>query len=165
MSKGIVLIGMPGAGKSTIGRELAEKLDYKFVDMDDFIEACSKNTIEQLFSRGEDLFRTWESKACEVLSKLDNAVIATGGGAVKTKGNIEEFINKGFVVIFINRPLEFILEDIDTEKRPLLQDGKEKLIKLYRERIELYKEYGEIEIINDGTIEEIISNLEFRMKD
>lgn len=54
MKKGIVLIGMPGCGKSTIGREIAKKIDFKFVDMDSFIEACSKKSIEQLFQKGED---------------------------------------------------------------------------------------------------------------
>ncbi|MFR5266101.1 shikimate kinase [Clostridium sp.] len=157
MKKGIVLIGMPGCGKSTIGREIAKKMDFKFVDMDSFIEACSQKTIEQLFQKGEDIFRQWESKSCEVLRKLDKAVIATGGGAVKTKGNIEYF--KDFTVVFINRPLELIFEDIDTEARPLLKDGKERLITLYRERIDLYKKYGQIEIINDGTIDEVVDEI------
>lgn len=157
MKKGIVLIGMPGCGKSTIGQELAKAMDFKFVDMDDFIEMCSKKSIDQLFQKGEDIFRQWESKSCEVLKKLDKAVIATGGGAVKTKGNIESF--EDFLVVFINRPLELIFNDIDTSKRPLLKDGKERLINIYRERIDLYKGYGEVEIINDGTVEEVVEDI------
>lgn len=152
MKKGIVLIGMPGCGKSTIGAEVAKALDFKFVDMDNFIESCSKKTIAELFEKGEEHFREWERKSCEVLKKLDKAVISTGGGAVKTKGNIENF--NEFLVVFINRPLDLIIKDIDTDSRPLLKDGKERLINLYRERIELYKHYGELEVINDGTIEE-----------
>lgn len=157
MEKGIVLIGMPGCGKSTIGQELAKVMNFKFVDMDDFIEMCSRKSIDQLFQKGEDIFRQWESKSCEVLKKLDKAVIATGGGAVKTKGNIECFDD--FLVVFINRPLELIFNDIDTSTRPLLKNGKEKLINLYRERIDLYKGYGEVEIINDGTVGEVVEDI------
>lgn len=157
MKKGIVLIGIPGAGKTTIGRYISEELKFKFVDMDEFIERSSKKSIKEIFDQGEDLFRAFETKTCEVLSRLDNVVISTGGGVVKKEENMAYY--KDFVVVFINRPLELILDDIDVDSRPLLKDGKERVINLYRERIDLYNEYFDIEVINDGSIEDVAKEI------
>ena len=163
MKKGIVLIGMPGAGKTTIGRYISEKLNFKFVDMDEFIERSSKKSIKEIFDQGEDLFRAFETKTCEVLSRLDNVVISTGGGVVKKKENMDYY--KDFVVVFINRPLELILDDIDVDSRPLLKDGKERIINIYRERIELYNKYLDIEVINDGSIEDVAKDIILKTKE
>lgn len=157
MKKGIVLIGMPGCGKTTLGQEVARELNLKFIDMDDFIERSSKRSISDLFTQGEDFFRAFESKTCEVLSRLDNALISTGGGVIKKSENMNYY--KDFLIIFINRPLELILEDVDTSTRPLLKEGKENLINLYRERIDLYNLYADIEIINDGDISEVVGEI------
>lgn len=163
MKKGIVLIGMPGAGKTTIGRYISEKLNFKFVDMDEFIERSSKKSIKEIFDQGEDLFRAFETKTCEVLSRLDNVVISTGGGVVKKEENMDYY--KDFVVVFINRPLELILDDIDVDSRPLLKDGKERVINLYRERIDLYNKYLDIEVINDGSIEDVAKDIILKTKE
>ena len=163
MKKGIVLIGMPGAGKTTIGRYISEKLNFKFVDMDEFIERSSKKSIKEIFNQGEDLFRAFETKTCEVLSRLDNVVISTGGGVVKKEENMAYY--KDFVVVFINRPLELILDDIDVDSRPLLKDGKERVINLYRERIDLYNKYLDIEVINDGSIEDVAKDIILKTKE
>lgn len=163
MIKGILLIGMPGCGKSTLGRLLADELGYDFIDMDKHIEEKEGISVKEIFaSKGEDFFRKKESEACEELSKLSKVVIASGGGAVKASGNIE-FFNE-YLTLFINRPLELILEDVDTESRPLLQDGKERLTALYRERIDLYRNYGEEEVINDGPIEAILKEMVNKVK-
>ncbi|WP_066874685.1 shikimate kinase [Clostridium mediterraneense] len=163
MKKGIVLIGMPGAGKTTIGRYISEKLNFKFVDMDEFIERSSKKSIKEIFNQGEDLFRAFETKTCEVLSRFDNVVISTGGGVVKKEENMAYY--KDFVVVFINRPLELILDDIDVDSRPLLKDGKERVINLYRERIDLYNKYLDIEVINDGSIEDVAKDIILKTKE
>lgn len=163
MKKGIVLIGMPGAGKTTIGRYISEKLNFKFVDMDEFIERSSKKSIKEIFDQGEDLFRAFETKTCEVLSRLDNVVISTGGGVVKKEENMDYY--KDFVVVFINRPLELILDDIDVDSRPLLKDGKERIINIYRERIDLYNKYLDIEVINDGSIEDVAKDIILKTKE
>lgn len=157
MKKGILLIGMPGCGKSTVGKSLANSINFDFIDMDQFIQDSQGKTIKQLFDNGEDYFRKVESESCEILCKQNNIVIASGGGVVKNKGNIDLF--KEFLIVFINRPLELILNDIDTDSRPLLKDGKEKLTKLYRERIDLYKSYNDIEIVNDGPLEQVVEAL------
>ena len=80
--KNIVLIGMPGSGKTTFGKKLAEILGRKFYDADDVLVAREKHTIKELFDEGEKCFRDAETRTLRELSKLDGVVIATGGGAV-----------------------------------------------------------------------------------
>ena len=155
--RGVLLIGMPGAGKTTIGRELSTVLKMNFLDMDEFIERSTGKEIKELFAQGEEVFRDLESKSCELLSTLKNVVISSGGGIVTREENMGNF--KEFITVFINRPLDLIMEDIDTEGRPLLWDGKERLTNLYRDRIDLYKKHSDIEIINDGTTKEAIREI------
>ncbi|MDK0812507.1 shikimate kinase [Clostridium perfringens] len=155
--RGVLLIGMPGAGKTTIGRELSTVLKMNFLDMDEFIERSTGKEIKELFSQGEEVFRDLESKSCELLSTLKNVVISSGGGIVTREENMGNF--KEFITVFINRPLDLIMEDIDTEGRPLLWDGKERITNLYRDRIDLYKKHSDIEIINDGTTKEAIREI------
>ncbi|EGT3617282.1 shikimate kinase [Clostridium perfringens] len=155
--RGVLLIGMPGSGKTTIGRELSKVLKMNFIDIDEFIEKSIGKEIKELFAQGEEVFRDLESKSCELLSTLKNVVISSGGGVVTKEENMSNF--KEFITVFINRPLDSIMEDIDTEGRPLLWDGKERLTNLYRERIDLYRKHNDIEIINDGTIEDAIREI------
>ena len=157
MKKGILLIGMPGCGKTTLGKMLAETINFPFIDMDYFIEENQGKTINQLFKKGESYFRQIESESCEILCKKSNVVIASGGGVIKNKNNIDCFSD--FLIVFINRPLELILDDIETSGRPLLKDGKEKLTELYRQRIDLYEAYNDVEIVNDGTVEQVLEAL------
>ena len=128
-----------------------------FVDIDEFIEKSIGKEIKELFDQGEEVFRDLESKSCELLSTLKNVVISSGGGIITKKENMSNF--EEFITIFINRPLDLIMEDIDTEGRPLLWDGKERLTNLYRERIDLYKKYNDIEIINDGSVEDAVRGI------
>lgn len=155
--RGVLLIGMPGSGKTTIGRELSKALKMNFVDIDEFIEKSTGKEIKELFDQGEEVFRDLESKSCELLSTLKNVVISSGGGVITKEENMSNF--EEFITIFINRPLDLIMEDIDTEGRPLLWEGKERLTNLYRERIDLYKKYNNIEIINDGSVEDAVRGI------
>lgn len=155
--KGVLLIGMPGSGKTTVGRALAKVLGVNFVDIDEVIEKSTGKEIKEIFSQGEEVFRDVETKSCELLSGLKNIVISSGGGVIKKEENMDYF--NEFIVVFINRPLDLIMEDIDTETRPLLWDGKERLTNLFRERIDLYKKYCHIEVINDGSLEDVVKNI------
>lgn len=154
----ILLIGMPGCGKSTIGEELANKINYDFCDMDKYIEEISNSTVKELFNISEEYFRDYETLACKELSNKSKIIISSGGGVIKRKKNIDFFKDKG-IIIFIDRSIEDILKDVDTSSRPLLSDGKSKLYNLYSERYNLYNNYCEIKIVNDTTIEETIDKI------
>ena len=154
----ILLIGMPGCGKSTIGEELANKINYDFCDMDKYIEEISNSTVKELFNISEEYFRDYETLACKELSNKSKIIISSGGGVIKRKKNIDFFKDNG-IIIFIDRPIEDILKDVDTSSRPLLSDGKSKLYNLYSERYNLYNNYCEIKIVNDTTIEETIDKI------
>ncbi|MGM9935255.1 shikimate kinase [uncultured Clostridium sp.] len=158
MKSRIVLIGMPGSGKTTIGKILAKQLKIKFYDMDDYIQEMTSKTIAELFEKGEDYFRNIETQACRELSEKNNILISTGGGVIKKKENID-ILKQDSIIIFLNRPVENILQDVDVSKRPLLKDGKEKVLNLYKERYELYKEAADKIVINNGTINDVIHEL------
>ena len=158
MKNKIVIIGMPGSGKTTLGRILAEELNIKFFDMDEYIVEKTGKTTIQLFENGEEYFRDIESETCKELAEFDNVLISTGGGVIKRKGNID-VLNKEGLIIFIDRPVENILGDVDVSFRPLLKDGKEKLLKLYDERYALYNEYADEIVINNSDVRSVIDRI------
>lgn len=155
-NKNIVLIGMPGCGKSVLARLLSKKTDINYIDLDKYIQGKTNSTIADLFKLGEDYFRNIESLICKEVSLFDNVIISTGGGVVKRKENIDN-LKKNGIIVFIDRPLDKILKDINTSSRPLLNDGKEKLISLYEERYPLYNEYCDLRIVNDRSLEDTIN--------
>ena len=158
MKDKVVIIGMPGSGKTTIGKILGRELDLKFYDMDEYIQERTSKSILELFENGEDYFRNIETDMCRELSKEKNVLISTGGGVVKKKENID-VLKKDALIIFLDRPVEKILEDVDVSKRPLLKDGKERIINLYNERYELYKKYADEIVVNDADMIEVIERL------
>lgn len=158
MKDKVVIIGMPGSGKTTIGKILGRELDLKFYDMDEYIQERTSKSILELFENGEDYFRNIETDMCRELSKEKNVLISTGGGVVKKKENIDA-LKKDALIIFLDRPVEKILEDVDVSKRPLLKDGKERIINLYNERYELYKKYADEIVVNDSDMIEVIERL------
>ena len=158
MKNKIVIIGMPGSGKTTLGRILAEELNIKFFDMDEYIVEKTGKTTIQLFENGEEYFRDIESETCKELAEFDNVLISTGGGVIKRKANIDVLNEKG-LIIFIDRPVENILGDVDVSFRPLLKDGKEKLLKLYDERYALYNEYADEIVINNSDVRSVIDRI------
>lgn len=162
MSKNIVIIGMPGSGKTIIGSLVAEKLLMEFIDMDRNLEIREQMTVTEMFAINEEYFRNAETDYAMELCNIDSLVISTGGGIVKRKENIDYF-KRNSIIVFLNRPVENIISDIDINSRPLLKESIDNVYKLYNERIELYKKYCDIEILNEGTIdktvEKIISNV------
>ncbi|WP_283624188.1 shikimate kinase [Clostridium butyricum] len=158
MKDKVVIIGMPGSGKTTIGKILGRELDLKFYDMDEYIQERTSKSILELFENGEDYFRNIETDMCRELSKEKNVLISTGGGVVKKKENID-VLKKDALIIFLDRPVEKILEDVDVSKRPLLKDGKERIINLYNERYELYKKYADEIVVNDADMIQVIERL------
>lgn len=156
--KNIVLIGMPGSGKTTIGERISNNINMELYSIDKCIEKQEGKTVNDIFQLGEDYFREIESKFIEYISKKVGVIIDTGGGVIKNPRNIELLKKNGYI-IFINRPLQNIIKDIDIEHRPLLKDGIEKLHKLYNERYTLYKDYCDYELMNDIELDVILTKL------
>lgn len=156
--RNIVLIGMPGSGKTTFGQKLAEALHRPFVDADDYLEERSGRSIRDLFAESEDAFRRTEEKIVRELSEREGIVIATGGGVIKRAVNMEHLRENG-LVLFLDRSPSDIASDVEVEKRPLLKDGPQKVYTLYEERIGLYRRYAHRCIPNRGTEAEVLENI------
>ena len=134
----IVLIGMPGSGKSTVGKYLAEKLGKTFVDLDEAIVQAASLSIPDIFSKyGEPVFRDMETAAAKEYGKQKGLVIATGGGVVLKKENMDALMQNG-VLFFLNREIS----KLATDGRPL-STGIEALQKMDQERRPLYETYGD----------------------
>ena len=148
--KNIILIGMPYAGKTVIGKELSKILKKEFIDVDDLIEASFDKSIPEIIEDfGIETFRATEKNLIEKVSKLKNVIIATGGGAVTNKQNMVHLKENG-TVFCLNRDKELIAFD---NSRPLCQNS-EAFDKLYQERKNLYQEYADYQINNDRAIED-----------
>lgn len=158
----IVLIGMPGSGKTTVGRSLARTAGYDFVDLDALIESYGE-TIPELFARSEDAFRERETRAARQVGGMKRTVIATGGGIIKNPENMR-ILGESGIVVFLNRPVDAIDADIDYGTRPLLADGKTALWRLYEQRIMLYHQHADIIIDNEGGVDAAVKAILAQMK-
>lgn len=140
----IILIGMPGCGKSTVGRMLAEMTGRRFVDTDAFIEEMAQKSIPRIFTEdGEAVFRDWETKALESIGKQSRLVIATGGGCVTQQRN--------YPLLHQNGTIYWLQRDVDklpTDGRPLSVDLKE----LYHVRKSMYEAFADHVIDNNGDV-------------
>ncbi len=147
----IVLIGMPGSGKTTIGQHLAAVLGRRFVDTDDLIEQAHGPIPDIFRDAGEAMFRQYEYDAAVAAADMTHAVIATGGGIILHEKNMQALSRSG-VIVFLDRPLERLIEDTDTSYRPLLAEGKAALVALYETRFPLYHQYADLTPDNSADI-------------
>ena len=153
----IILIGMPGCGKSTIGRKLADALGKEFVDADQALEAHFRRPITDIIPQdGEPAFRAMETEILSMLGKRSGLVIATGGGCVTQERNYP-LLHQNGTILWLKRDLE----KLPTHGRPLSQ--KNKLADLYQVRQPLYEAFADVVIDNDGdashTIQQILEAL------
>lgn len=138
-----ILIGMPGAGKTMLGRKMAKRMGRGFVDIDDMIEENEGMSIERIFSeKGEAYFRKVETEMLEKACKRTGLVIATGGGIVKRKVNYN-LIKQNGVVVWIKRDLD----KLETEGRPISTSTG--VGKLYEERKDAYEYWSDFFIDNN----------------
>jgi shikimate kinase len=157
--KNIFLIGMPSSGKSTLGRQLAKRLDYQFIDMDDLIVNQELSSVFDIFKyKGEDYFRKVESKVLKGIKPNQKLIVATGGGVPCFFDNMD-FIKFNGISIFLNVQPEDLLKRIQKSEgnnRPLIDKKKsnevllEELKERYENRLKFY-EQADIQI--DGSIE------------
>ena len=135
----VVLTGMPGSGKSTVGK-LLKLSGFSFVDTDEAIEKRVGKSIKELISeKGEKYFRDTETEIIKEISSKTAQIIATGGGAILRKENVNALKRNG-KIFFINADPERL---VATDSRPL-SDTKDKLLRLYDERIDLYKACADV---------------------
>ena len=156
--KNIVIIWMPGCGKTTIGKLISSKLNKKFVDLDDYIVDKAECTIPEIFQKGEEHFRNIESEVVGEVSMEEDMVISTGGGVIKRQKNIVN-LKKNGVVFFVDRPLENIVNDVDISTRPLLKNGTGEIEKLFKDRYEIYNSCCDFSVDNICDIEKVADDI------
>lgn len=160
MKDNIILIGMPGAGKSTVGVVLAKKLGYGFVDSDLIIqERCGKLLHELIEEKGVEGFWEIEDTVNASLS-LQRSVIATGGSAVYGRKAMEHLREMG-TVVYLKLSYEEIAERLgDLNARGVTLRPGQTLRELYEERIPLYEKYANVTVSCDGmTLREVVTQL------
>jgi shikimate kinase len=152
-SRSVFLIGMMGAGKSTVGRLLAGRIGHGFVDADRELEERAGTSIANIFEfEGEAAFRERESQLLDELTQRPRIVLATGGGVILEARNRERLRSRG-LVIYLQANTEEILRRTRTDTaRPLLNvdDRKSKVDQLLEQRAPLYRECAHITIRSDA---------------
>lgn len=147
----IILIGMPGSGKSTIGQLLAEKTGKEFADSDTLVFQLSGKTPAQVIAQeGEEAFRRLETQALAQLGKQSGLVIATGGGCVTRPENYA-LLHQNGQIVWLRRPVE----QLSTAGRPISQAVSPQ--QLYRQRVGLYEAFCDRAVENHGTPEQAVS--------
>ncbi len=139
----IVLVGLPGSGKTTVGKQLARRLKLAFVDSDHVIEERLGCSIREFFEReGEDRFRDVEQEVIDELSRGQACVLSTGGGAVLRPANRQHLHDRGRVVYLRSTPEDVYRRVRHDRNRPLLlvADPLQRLRDLYDARDPLYRE-------------------------
>ena len=157
-TRNLLLIGMPGCGKSTVGRELARRLGRELADTDALVEEMAGCAIPEIFAReGEESFRRLEHQAICQVGKESGLVISAGGGIV-TRPENRDPMHQNSTVIFLRRSLN----RLPTEGRPVSQAND--LSQLYRRRLPLYQGAADLEVGNDGTVERTVSEIIRRLE-
>ena len=150
MKKNIILIGMPGSGKTEIAKRLARILCRESADCDHLTESAEKMSAAEIFrTKGEEYFRTAETDLLSRLSLSENMVISSGGGSVLRNFDL---IKDNFFVVYLKRSLDKIALSLTAGTRPLSKN-KDELKKLYEQRHTLYENACDITVENEGTEE------------
>ncbi|MCQ2957449.1 MAG: shikimate kinase [Candidatus Gastranaerophilales bacterium] len=158
--KNIVLVGLMGAGKSTVGKILADKLSFSFIDTDEFIEQQESTKITEIFAKkGETYFRTLENNVISKISTKNSQVISTGGGSIQNPQNLTCLKDNGFVV-YLKASSNILFERIkDDNSRPLLKTKNplKTLDELLKEREINYNKANFIINTDNKTVDDIIN--------
>lgn len=164
--RNIVLTGMMGTGKTTVGRYLAEYLHVPFYDLDELIEEKSGLSIPTIFrERGETLFRSLEREVVSDLSKQQGCIIATGGGTIADPENLRRLSSHGEVICLTAAP-ERISERVEgMDHRPLLwhEDKLERIREVLRLRAPIYAQVGEPIDTTHLSVEEVAARVLARL--
>lgn len=163
--RNIVIIGMSVVGKNEVGKELAQKLGWNFLDTDQIIVEQKGISIDEIFQKdGVEYFREWESKVVSDVSKENNTIISTGGGVVLKEENIEKLRQNGYIFLLMGK-IDTIVENLhnSTMNKPLLKDSldlKEKVNSLFKSREHLYLISSDCIVnIDDKSLDEITKEI------
>ena len=152
--RNIILIGMMGCGKTSVGRELAGRLGRRFVDTDAYIEQALGRAVPDIFAReGEDFFREQEKMAAEKLAGERGLVIACGGG-LPTRDEAIAALKGSGIVFWLRREPGKIYDTVSMADRPLGQGGREAFLERYRRREPIYRRWADHVIDSPGGVEE-----------
>lgn len=161
MDRHIFLVGMPGSGKSALGRRVALKLQMPYLDTDTYLaERTGRNTAQLYETYGEQAFRDGETRLLQELINATPGMISTGGGVALREENRRIMKNHGYIVL-IDRPIDDIMMDIRAEKRPLLaQKGREEIERIYDERMPIYRSVADVVLSNGEGFHNGLAGLE-----
>lgn len=149
-----IIIGMPGCGKTSIGKAAAKRAKMEFIDLDQLITENHGDITGIFENEGEKVFREYETQALKESAKGKCSIISSGGGIVELQRNLD--ILKENQVIFIDRDLESIFSTLNSESRPLLK-GKEKVLHdLYDRRYNKYIKAMNFHVKNDGSFNDCV---------
>ena len=152
--RNIVLVGMPGSGKTTAGRDLAGKMERDFIDIDECIVKKAGLTILEIFEQqGEEKFRVLERDCVTDIAKSVGLVIATGGGIILDGRNMRSLMRNSRVY-YLNRDIH----NLPTDGRPL-SNGEHALEMLYQKRHPLYIEYSDVCVNNNDTVDDTVKTI------
>lgn len=152
-AENLILVGMPGCGKKTVGKLLAERLGRPFVGSDRLVEAITGLTIPDIFARyGEDAFRALETRALAILCARSGCVVATGGGCVTRRENLP-LLRMGGRVLWLRRDTASLAR----EGRPLSLTRD--LTEMYAEREPLYRACADLTADNNGAVEQTVEQI------
>ena len=149
LDRHIFIIGMPGCGKSSLGRKVASTMGLNYVDTDARIEQAAGCPVTQIFEKyGEPAFRAAETNVLIQLTREPGSLVSTGGGMVMREVNREIMRNHG-IILLVDRPLEEIMGDIKLNRRPMLAaKGLPEVERLYHERIDTYRAAADVVLDN-----------------
>ena len=157
----IFLIGMMGSGKSSVGKSLAESLNWTFYDIDHELEKDHSLSVNDMFAHGEDQFRDYESKKLQEIASKENIVCSTGGGVVLNESNCD--ILGELFCVYLYTSIESLCHRLENDSsRPLLSNGdKKKLLEnIFLDRESKYEALSSMKIITDtSSIDEICQTI------
>ncbi len=159
----LVLIGMMGSGKSTVGRLLADALDWPFYDLDEQIEIQAHMTVGQIFQTyGEKTFRQWEIQTLALVLSYSPAIVLALGGGTLLDEQTHKMVN-GHYIIWLDAPSKDLWLRVKDSARPLAQQGMEAFDRLHQERRATYEKLASVHITcvdePDKVVEAIVQKI------